>query len=163
MSFGTSYGRSWQQKDPSEGIDIISNMLTGNNRAMGYLITHCAALPSGLYGRYRQLISVDKVNYKVTGKLSDQNTFLKVTNWPGFQQQYKNNLIARDKWQQVKKLLGEDFVQNHYVINDLWLVDILKNQIGNIQPRVAAFQAIYYGSLICKDFFNHFSAGDEPG
>ncbi|MEA5517038.1 DarT ssDNA thymidine ADP-ribosyltransferase family protein [Nodularia sp. UHCC 0506] len=148
----------WQQKDPSEGIDIISNMLTGNNRTMGYLITHCAALPSGLYGRYRQLISVDNVNYQVTGKLLDQNTFLQVANWPGFQQHYQNNLIARDKWQQVKKLLGEDFVQIHYLINDLRLIDILKNEMGKSQPRVGASQARYIGSLISKEFLNNFSA-----
>ncbi|MBN3927315.1 DUF4433 domain-containing protein [Nostoc sp. NMS4] len=82
----------WQQKDPSEGIDIISNMLAGD-RAMGYLITRCQSLPSGLYGRYRQLVSLDNVNYKLTGKISEQNTFLQVANWPGFQQQYQNNLV----------------------------------------------------------------------
>ncbi|MDZ8226719.1 DarT ssDNA thymidine ADP-ribosyltransferase family protein [Nostoc sp. ChiVER01] len=150
----------WQQKDPSEGIDIISNMLAGD-RAMGYLITRCQSLPSGLYGRYRQLVSLDNVNYKLTGKISEQNTFLQVANWPGFEQQYQNNLIARDKWQEVKKLLGEDFVQTHYVVNDLRLVDILKNEIGNNQPRVGASQAIYVGSLISKNFLNNFSAAYE--
>lgn len=150
----------WQQKDPSEGIDIISNMLAGD-RAMGYLITRCQSLPSGLYGRYRQLVSLDNVNYKLTGEISEQNTFLQVANWPGFQQQYQNNLIARDKWQEVKKLLGEDFVQTHYVVNDLRLVDILKNEIGKNQPRVGASQAIYVGSLISKNFLNNFSAAYE--
>ncbi len=40
---------SWQKQEHSEGIDIIKNMLASNNHAMGYLITACPALPSGLY------------------------------------------------------------------------------------------------------------------
>ncbi|MBD2504116.1 DarT ssDNA thymidine ADP-ribosyltransferase family protein [Anabaena azotica] len=150
---------SWQRKDPSEGIDIIRNMLAGD-RTMGYLITHCAALPSGLYGRYRQLISVNNVNYKVTGKLLQQNTFLQVANWPGFQQHYQNNLIADEKWQEVKKLLG-DFDKERYFVNDLRLVHVLRNEIENSYPRVEVSPAKYIGNLINKNFLNNFTADDE--
>ncbi len=151
----------WQQKDPSEGIDIIRCMLAGDNRTMGYLITRCQSLPSGLYGRHRQLISLDNINYKVTGKLSEQNTFLQVANWAGFQEKYQDNLIAREKWEEVKKLLGEDFIKQRYTISDLRLLDILKNEIGNSQPRVGVSSARYIGSLISKDFFNPFSVASE--
>lgn len=154
---------TWQQKDASEGIDIIRHILAGNNCMMGYLITHCSALPNGLYGSYRQLIFLNDVRYKVIGTLSEQSTFLQVAKWPGYQQQYKHNLIASDKWREVKKLLGEPFVQQNYNVTDLRLVDVLKNEIGNQQPRVGVSQARYLGSLIDKDFLNNLTTDYEIG
>lgn len=150
----------WQQKDASEGIDIIRQMLAGD-RTIGYLITRCQSLPSGLYGRYRQLILLDNVKYKVIDKLSEQSTFLKIANWPGFQQQYKNNLIARDKWEEVKSLLGEAFEHQRYPISNLRLIDVLKNEIGSTQPKATSSQARYLGHLISKEFINSFSVNFE--
>ncbi|MUG92955.1 DUF4433 domain-containing protein [Scytonema sp. UIC 10036] len=151
---------SWQQKDQSEGIDIIRNMLTGD-RAMGYLITHCQSLPSGLYGYHRQLISLDNVKYRVTGKLLEQSCFLKVANWSNFQQQYQGNLIARERWEEVKKLLEAAFDERRYTVRDLQLLDVLKNEIGMDEPKVTPYKASYIGELISKEFFNGFSITSE--
>lgn len=150
----------WQQKDPSEGIDIIGHML-GGDRAMGYLITRCQSLPNGLYGRYRQLISLDNVNYRVTGKLSEESCFLKVASWSSFQQRYQDNLIADDKWQEVKKLLGAAFDERRYTVRDLQLLNVLKNEIGVNEPKVKPSQASYIGNLISKEFFNGFCTSSE--
>ncbi len=150
----------WQKKDPSEGIDIISQLL-GGDRSMGYLITRCQSLPSGLYGRHRQLISLNNVNYRVTGKLGEQSCFLQVANWPSFPQQYQNKLIARDKWEEVKTLLGAAFDERRYTVSDLRLLNVLKNEIGTNEPRVTPSQAMYIGNLISKQFFNSFSASSE--
>ncbi len=145
---------SWQKQEHSEGIDIIENMLASNNHAMGYLITACPALPSGLYGIYRQLISLNKIKYKVTGKLSEEKTFLQVAMWTRFQQQCKSNFIVDKKWDEVNKLLGSDFVRQHYTVNDLRLLDVLKNEIGSNEPRATSAQAMYMGELITPVFLN---------
>ena len=145
---------SWQKQEHSEGIDIIENMLASNNHAMGYLITACPALPSGLYGVYRQLISLNKIKYKVTGKLSEEKTFLQVATWTRFQQQCKSNFIVDKKWDEVNKLLGSDFVRQRYTVNDLRLLDVLKNEIGNNEPRATSAQAMYMGELITPAFLN---------
>ncbi len=149
----------WQKNNPDEGIDIIRQMLTGD-RAMGYLIIRCQSLPSGLCGRYRQLILLDDVKHEVTGKLSDSTTFLEVADWPGFQNQYDNNLIASGKWEEVRNLLGSQLVQR-YTIKELWLLDVLKNEIGNSQPQIKPLQARYLGNLLTKDFFYNLNPDSE--
>ncbi|KYC43043.1 hypothetical protein WA1_13150 [Scytonema hofmannii PCC 7110] len=151
---------SWQQKDQSEGIDIIRNMLTGD-RTMGYLITRCQSLPTGLYSYHRQLISLDNVKYRVTGKLLDQSCFLKVANWSNFQQQYQGNLIAHERWEEVKKLLEAAFDERRYKVTDLQLLDVLKNEIGMNEPKVTLYKASYIGELISKEFFNSFNISSE--
>ena len=145
---------SWQKQEHSEGIDIIENMLASNNHAMGYLITACPALPSGLYGVYRQLISLNKIKFKVTGKLSEEKTFLQVAMWTSFQQQCKSNFIVDKKWDEVNKLLGSDFVRQHHTVNDLCLLDVLNNEIGSNEPRATSAQAMYMGELITPAFLN---------
>jgi|GEM_PF-968206 hypothetical protein len=150
----------WQQKDPSEAIDIIRHMLAGD-RAMGYLITRCQSLPNGLYGRYRQLISLDNVRYRVRGKLSEQRCFLEVANWTNFQRKHQNSLIASNKWEEVKQLLGTVFDGQRYAVSDLRLVHVLKNEIESNQLRVPLEQARYIGKLISKEFLNSFSASPE--
>lgn len=152
---------SWQSKYSSEGIEIIRCMLMGNDCAMGYLITQCSALPSGLYGNYRQLVSLDNVKYKVTGKLSEKEVFLQVAEWDSFQKQYQNNLIIDKKWKEINKLLGSDFVRQHYTVKDLRLLDVLKNELNNLELKVSSQQANYLGQLICKEFLDSLNKSEE--
>ncbi|GAA6618700.1 hypothetical protein NUACC26_045110 [Scytonema sp. NUACC26] len=135
-------------------------MLIGD-RAMGYLITHCQLLPSGLYGYHRQLISLDNVKYRVTGKLLEQSCFLKVAKWSNFLQQYQGNLIARHRWEEVKQLLEAAFDERRYNVRDLQLLDVLKNEIAMNEPKVTPYKASYIGELISKEFFNGFNISSE--
>jgi hypothetical protein len=150
----------WQQKDPSEGQEIISCML-GGTRGMGHLITHCRALPSGLYGAYRQLLSITEVCYQVMGKLSESAVFLQTANWGHFQQTYQGKLISQSQWKQAKALLGTSFDSQRHPVNELRLLDVLQTEIGATSPRVDSTKANQVGSLITRDFLNSLETSPE--
>jgi hypothetical protein len=153
---------SWQKLDTNdERRDLISRIL-GGDRGMGYLITHSKALPNGLYGHYRQLISIRRdINYfKVTGKLADYSCFCEVSKWLHFQQNYQGNLIYQTRWEEAKKLIGITFEQN-YTSTDLRLIDVLQKEIGTIEPKVTPEQARQVGNLISKTFLDTFSTYPE--
>lgn len=150
---------AWQNIDPSDGREIIRRILAGD-RGMGYLITHCKALPSGLYGNYRQLLVINHIRYRVTGKLLERECFLKIANWSCFQHSYQSQLIAQTQWENAKQLLGETFAPQHYSVSELRLLDVLKAEIG-ADPKVTASQAKQIGTLISKDFLATLSAFSE--
>lgn len=150
----------WQKKDPSEGREIISRVL-GGDRGMGCLIASCPALPSGLYGGYRQLLLMSKIRYRVTGKLSEPECFLKVTNWSRFQQTYQGQLINHTQWEEAKKLLGATFDSQRYPVTDLRLLDVLKAEIEANQLRVAPSKASEIGILITKNFLDSLNTSPE--
>jgi len=150
---------AWQNIDPSDGREIIRRIL-GGDRGMGYLITHCKALPSGLYGNYRQLLLINEIRYRVTGKLLERECFLNIANWSRFQYNYQSQLIAQSQWDNVKKLLGETFATQHYSVRELRLLDVLKAEIES-ESKVTASQAKQVGTLISKDFLDGLSASSE--
>lgn len=150
---------AWQNIDPSDGREIIRRIL-GGDRGMGYLIAHCKALPSGLYGNYRQLLLINEIRYRVTGKLLDRECFLKIANWSHFQHSYQSQLIAQSKWEDAKKLLGEAFAPQHYSVRELRLLDVLQAEIGS-ESKVTASQAKQVGTLISKDFLDSLSGSSE--
>jgi hypothetical protein len=150
---------AWQNIDSSDGREIIRRVL-GGDRGMGYLITHCKALPSGLYGNYRQLLLINEIRYRVTGKLLEQECFLKIANWSGFQERYQTQIIAQSQWENAKKLLGETFNPQHYSVSELRLLDVLKAEIGS-EPKVTASQAKQVGTLISKYFLESLSGSLE--
>ncbi|MDY7054511.1 protein NO VEIN domain-containing protein [Limnospira fusiformis] len=150
---------AWQNIYPSDGGEIIRRIL-GGDRGMGYLITHCKALPSGLYGNYRQLLLINDIRYRVTGKLLEQECFLKIANWSRFQERYQTQIIAHSQWENVKKLLGKAFDPQHYSVSELRLLDVLKAEIGS-EPKVTASQAKQVGTLISKDFLESLSGSEQ--
>ncbi|TVU55427.1 MAG: DUF3883 domain-containing protein [Arthrospira sp. PLM2.Bin9] len=150
---------AWQNIDSSDGREIIRRVL-GGDRGMGYLITHCKALPSGLYGNYRQLLLINEIRYRVTGKLLEPECFLKIANWSHFQNNYQSQLIAQSQWENAKKLLGETFNPHHYSVSELRLLDVLKAEIGS-EPKVTASQAKQVGTLISKYFLESLSGSLE--
>lgn len=150
----------WQQKNPSEGKEII-NCILGGGRGMGYLITHCRALPSGLHGNYRQLLLLSEVRYQVTGKLSEPNIFSEVSNWTQFQQTYQGNLIAQSQWKHAKALLGSSFDSQNASVRELRLLDVLRTEIGATSPQVDSATARHVGSLITRDFLKSLEVSSE--
>lgn len=150
---------AWQNIDTSDGREIIRRIL-GGDRGMGYLITHCKVLPSGLYGNYRQLILINEIRYRVTGKLLEPECFLKIANWSDFQERYQTQIIAQSQWENAKKLLGETFNPQHYSVSELRLLDVLKAEIGS-EPKVTASQAKQVGTLISKYFLESLSGALE--
>jgi hypothetical protein len=152
---------NWQKLDTNEQRDLISRIL-GGDRGMGYLITHSKALPNGLYGQYRQLISIrSDINYfKVTGKLAEYSCFCEVSKWSRFQQNYQGNLISHTRWEEAKKLIGVTF-ERKYTSTNLRLIDVLQKEIGTIEPKVTPEQAKQVGNLISKTFLDTFSTSSE--
>ncbi|MDV3001126.1 MAG: hypothetical protein N5P05_002732 [Chroococcopsis gigantea SAG 12.99] len=145
----------WQRRDPSERREILA-LILGGDHGIGYLILHHRALPSGLYGPYRQLLSMREIRYQVTGKLSERECFLKVARWPGFQQAYQGKLVNQTQWEDAKKLLGSSFVAERYPIKPLRLLDVLKLEIGTDRLSVNSLQAQQMGALFTKDFLADF-------
>ncbi|AFZ11495.1 hypothetical protein Cri9333_0544 [Crinalium epipsammum PCC 9333] len=153
---------NWQKLDINdERCDLISRIL-GGTRGMGYLITHSKAIPNGLYGHYRQLISLHSdINYfKVTGKLAEPSCFCEVAQWSHFQQSYQDNLISHTRWEEVRKLIGVTFERKYTYVN-LRLIDVLQKEIGAIEPKVTPEQARQVGNLISKTFLDSFSTPSE--
>lgn len=146
----------------NEQRDLISRILGGDRGMMGYLITHSKALPNGLYGHYRQLISIRSgINYfKVTGKLAESSCFCEVSKWSHFQQNYQGNLISHTGWEEANKLIGVTFEQK-YTFTNLRLIDVLQKEIGTIEPKVTPEQARQVGNLISKTFLDTFSISSE--
>ena len=152
---------NWQKLGTNEQRDLISGIL-GGDRGMGYLITHSEALPNGLYGHYRQLISLHSdINYfKVTGKLAEYSCFCEVFKWSHFQQNYQGNLISHTRWEEAKKLIGVKF-EGKYTFTNLRLIDVLQKEIGTIEPKVTPEQAKQIGNLISKTFLDTLSTSPE--
>ncbi|MCT7973676.1 DUF4433 domain-containing protein [Laspinema olomoucense] len=151
----TELAIAWQKIDSSDGREIIRRILGGNG-GMGHLITHCKALPSGLYDNYRKLLLMSEIRYRVTGKLLEEECFLKISNWSHFQTNYQSQLIAQSQWENAKKLLGESFVPEHYSVSKLCLLDVLKAEIGP-ESQVIASQANQIGAVISKHFLSSLS------
>ncbi|MGB8686346.1 MAG: DUF4433 domain-containing protein [Microcoleus sp.] len=153
---------NWQKLDTNdERRDLISRIL-GGDRGMGYLITHSKALPNGLYGQYRQLISIrsDIKYFKVTGKLAEYSCFCEVSKWSHFQQNYQGNLISHTRWEEAKKLIGVKF-EGKYTFTNLRLIDVLQKEIGSHELKVTPEQAKQIGNLISKTFLDSFSTSSE--
>jgi ssDNA thymidine ADP-ribosyltransferase, DarT len=153
---------SWQKIDTNdERRDLISRIL-GGDRGMGYLITRSKSLPNGLYGQYRQLISLHSdINYfKVTGKLAESSCFCEVSQWSHFQQNYQGNIISHTRWEEAKKLIGVKF-EGKYTFTNLRLIDVLQKEIGTIEPKVTPEQAKQIGNLISKKILDTFSTSPE--
>lgn len=150
---------AWQELYPSDGREIIRRIL-GGDRGMGYLITQCKALPSGLYGNYRQLLLIKDIRYRVTGKLLEPECFSKIANWSRFQERYQSQMISQTQWENAKKLLGQTFNPQHYSVSDLRVLDVLKAEIGS-EPKVTLSQAKQVGTLISKYFLESFSGSLE--
>jgi len=153
---------NWQKIDTNdERRDLISGIL-GGDRGMGYLITHSKALPNGLYGQYRQLISIrSDINYfKVTGKLAESSCFCEVSKWSHFQQNYQGNLISHTRWEEAKKLIDVTF-ERKYTSTNLRLIDVLQKEIGSREPKVTPEQAKQIGNLISKNFLDTLSTSPE--
>lgn len=131
-----------------ETTKIIQTIFATKDFGVGYLVTQCPSLPNGLWSNHRQLICVDQVRYLVTGILTKQQYFEKVSTWTNFKRQYKpDNIILESVWQNVKQLLGISLQQNPQLIT---LIDVLKAEISNheVNPK----QAEYLGKLITSDF-----------
>jgi hypothetical protein len=156
---------SWQKLDINDDRrDLISRIL-GGDRGMGSLITHSKALPNGLYGQYRQLISIrSDINYfKVTGKLAEESCFCKVASWSSFQKSSDpRTLIVYTQWEEATKLLGKSLFDKFTInIEDIQLLKALKTEVGAIEAKVTPEKAKQVGKLISKSFLNSFNNSSE--
>lgn len=122
------------------GDDTTLNLLKigfcSEYRAYGYLISCHTALPNGLFNQARQLVRVDRIRYKVTGLLAEQEIFSTVLNWHSFTEYYPaSSLVHQNIWQHVKKLLNSE----QYEPDTLKISDVLTHELGNchVSPDVA--------------------------
>ena len=90
----------WLETNKESTNKIIRTAFGGEYCSMGYLIASQAALPNGLYGtKYRQLVLLENIVYRVDGVLYQQEYFEKVSNWQVFQQKcHPSNVIANKVW-----------------------------------------------------------------
>ncbi|MEH1861908.1 MAG: hypothetical protein V7L21_28800 [Nostoc sp.] len=139
----------WLESNRERTNKIIRTAFGGEYCSMGYLIASKAALPNGLYGtKYRQLVLLENIVYRVDGILSQREYFEKVSNWQVFQQKcHPSNVIANKVWQDVKNLLDNNVPDN---VSKLQFADILVWELGNKQVSHNTANAL--GEIITRDF-----------
>lgn len=140
---------NWLNKDESEALKLIRQVLGGKN-GMGYLVTQCAILPSGLWGGYRQLLRACDISYTIKGILATEECFKAVSQWKEFNKKCRSNIIIEKTWEEMKKLLSRSA---SYSVSNLMFSDVIKWELSGehgVQAKPQTAQLL--GQLVTLDF-----------
>jgi len=132
----------------SEVKKLLGEIIWGDGYGMNHLISHCAALPSYLWGDYQVLTRLDEVQYQATGALSkDEPTFLAVATWPKFRKGVPPKMIVSHE---VGQVLSQVQPKQLIMINLRWVLNEEIDRTGNVDVITAQ----RLGALITPEFMN---------
>jgi hypothetical protein len=115
---------------------LVREMLCGN-KAMGYFLTQCPALPNGLSGDYQELVLPQNIQYIVEHSLKQPEILNHAAQWQNVQNKFqKNNIIHGNEWDKFQHLISYSPVQKNFEAKSLTLLQILQWQLPNKQANI---------------------------
>jgi radical SAM superfamily enzyme YgiQ (UPF0313 family) len=140
------------QNDYINTIDAVINFLQGNNSTLAHLICKRGFLPEA--GRFAQLDDLkwafgnmgtqDKAKHLVTMYLEDLSDFIKecIDEHFGFSRYAERLGRSANSFDELYEAL-----QKEYTFIDKILIEVLKNKIAVIQPKLVAISVPFPGNL----------------
>jgi len=136
-------------KTLNQQSNIIREILSGN-KGMGYFLTHCPALPNGLWGDYQQLVLAQDIRYVVENILKKENVFTHVFQWQSVRDNYEiDTIIHGNEWDKFQQLISYSPNQRQFNTTTLNLLKILQWQLKTSEADIQTAQQI--GELINKE------------
>ena len=161
LSLWCLFGRGVQEESANAGeaIQLIQQILwKSREHGMSKLLSHRAAVPSGLWGEYETLTKLDKIQFKTVGALDTESVFCKASKWPQFQQEIlPGHVVSHGK---IASLLMSLLLDENLIMQEVTLCSRLQRELGE-SHCVDASQASQLGSLITREFLDALDRGNQ--
>lgn len=150
---------SSQKQQEGSASNILYRIMWGDENSGYYrFILSCRALPSGLKGNYKGLLSLTDALYRANGVLDLDEIFEQVSHWKSFQQKIMPGSIISDSniFQPLTHLLG---LRSLSFCQKITLVNVLENELKgsfDVIPSVAQ----HIGCVINREFIKKLLAGE---
>ena len=133
---------------------FIKGMLWSDERGIAHLFSSRYACPTGLWGNYRTVTRLDRIQIEVRGCLDTENVFLKVANWPELLRHMRpgEGISYGTISQPLKRLMGPQSWRS------VWLADLFEEN-----QRIDAKTAAHIGTLINDNFLMALEETEKEG
>ena len=156
------FGRGIREKSTNavEANELIQQILwKSSEHGMSKLLSHRAAVPSGLWGDYMTLTKLDQIQFQTVGVLdTDESVFCKVSQWPQFNTQISPGQVVSHG--QIASVLASLLLNENLNMQEVTLCSLLRRELGE-SHCVDASQASQLGSLIAREFLNDLDRGNQ--
>jgi hypothetical protein len=130
-----------------EVSSLVNNLLCGEN-GLGYLISHNAALPNGMWGEYQSLTKMDKIRVILKGCLGSERIFRGLIKWEFFRNLLGSpDAVISDPIYAIARKVVPAIGQTKTQWRSMYLADVL-HEFANKEKKVTPGMAIILGGTL---------------